>query len=314
MGPVLQAAARATGVTVKLDYTGSITGAQAVLNGTADRAHDATWFASDRYLDLSPGSAGRLAGTTPTMSSPVILGLRASVARHLGWQDKPPSWDEIAVAAGQHAFTFAMTDPAKSNSGLSALVSVATAVAGGGGALQADQIPAALPQISALFHAQALKGDPSVGSSGWLTNAFLRDLSPRSGVHLDGLIDYESELLRAKATTTPAHEPLILIYPSDGIIPATYPLSVLASASPAAKDAYYRLAAWLRTPPAQALIMQVTHRRPVTGIPLDAALAAHQLYELPFPGTLETITKLIAAYRDSARSPGRSHGGEPEDN
>jgi Ca-activated chloride channel family protein len=153
-----------------------------------------------------------------------------------------------------------------------------------------------------------------VGSSGWLTQAFLRDLSPASGVHLDGLIDYESELLRVNATTTPPHELLTLIYPSDGVIPANYPLSVLASAPPAAKDAYYRVAAYLRTPHAQSLIMRLTHRRPVTsGIPLDGALAAHQPYELPFPGTLETIDKLIAAYRNSARPPVRTNSVEPND-
>jgi Ca-activated chloride channel family protein len=318
MTPILQDAARATGVTVQLTPIGSLAGAQAVLEGTTTSACDqgdgkskgacdAVWFASDRYLYLNPGSAGKFDGTTQIMSSPVILGLRTSVAQRLGWQDRPPSWSEIAEAAARHAFTFAMTDPAKSNSGLSALVSVATAVAGGGGALQAAQVPAAIPQISALFHAQVLKGDPSAGSSGWLTNTFLKDLSPASGVHVDGLIDYESELLRINATTTPAHEPLTLIYPSDGVVPADYPLSVLATAPPAAKDAYQRLAAYLRTPEAQARIMAVTHRRPVTGgIPLATALAAHQPYELPFPGTLETVSKLIAAYQDSARRPGRT--------
>jgi Ca-activated chloride channel family protein len=264
------------------------------------------WCASDRYLELNPASANKFDGTTDIMSSPVVLGLRASVVRRLGWKGKPVSWAEIVAAAGRHAFTFAMTDPAKSNSGLSALVSVATAVAGGGAALQTAQIPAALPQISALFHAQVLTANPSAGSSGWLTKTFLRDLSPASHKHVDGLIDYESELLTINDTTTPAHEPLTLIYPSDGVVPATYPLSLLASAPRAAKDAYRRIAAYLRTPAVQRQIMRLTNRRPVIGgIPLTGALAP-QPYELPFPGTLETVNNLISAYKDAAQRPGRT--------
>jgi Ca-activated chloride channel family protein len=122
MAPILRQAASATGVTVDLTLTGSLAGAQQVIDGTAERKYDAVWFASDNYLNLYPDGLSRLNGTTEIISSPVVLGLRSSVAHRLGWDHSPVTWVDVAQAATRHEFTFGMTDPATSNSGLSALV------------------------------------------------------------------------------------------------------------------------------------------------------------------------------------------------
>lgn len=302
MAPILKQAAAATGVTVQLTQTGSLTGAQSILDGQAASSYDAVWFASDQYLDLNPGAQAKLDGTTNIMSSPVILGLQSSVAHRLGWDDKPVTWADIATAAADHEFTFAMTDPAKSNSGLSALVAVATAISGHGAALQPAGIQPAIPALTGLFHAQVLKAD----SSGWLTQTYLADLKHPGPPAVDGLIDYESELLSVNASA-PAGDGLTLIYPSDGVLRADYPLSLLASAPSAASSAYHRLTEYLRTPQVQQQIMQLTHRRPIIGgVTLSAALAAHQPFALPFPGQLSTVNGLIAAYGNTLRRPGRT--------
>ena len=85
MAPILGQAARATGVTVRLTPTGSLTGAQTVIGGKADATYDAVRFASDNYLEVSPGALAKFDGTTEIMSSPVILGLLTSAAHRLGW-------------------------------------------------------------------------------------------------------------------------------------------------------------------------------------------------------------------------------------
>jgi Ca-activated chloride channel family protein len=290
MTPILDQAASATGVTVKLTPVGSLAGAQQVIDGTAERYYDAVWFASDNYLDLYPEGLAKLNGTTEIMSTPVILGMRTSAADRLGWNRNPVTWAEIAEAAARSEFTFGMTDPSLSNSGLSALVAVATAIAGNGAALQASEIAEAEPELAGMFRQQKL----TARSSGELTQAYLHELA--DGQAPDGLVDYESQLLTLQAEA-PRDNPITLIYPSDGVLDATYPLSLLTSAPPAARNAYQRLARYLTTSQVQREIMQVTHRRPITGgIPLAGALAGHQPFQLPFPAAAATIQNLIGTY------------------
>jgi Ca-activated chloride channel family protein len=302
MRPILTLAQQATGVTVRLTYTGSLAGTQTVLSGAAAGAFDATWFASDNYLALSPGGLAKLDGSNQIMSSPVILGLRTPVAQRLGWIGKRVSWADIAAAAAANKFGFGMTDPARSNSGFSAVASVATALAGQGAALQASQIPAAEPALGGLVGAQRLIGE----SSGWLADAYVHDQAAggRGTPPVDGLIDYESILLSLNASGK-LRQPLTLIYPSDGVITASYPLSLLASAPAEAKSAYTRLVDYLLTPAVQRQIMQQTRRRPATpGVQPDPALSSHPLYELPFPGTIGVVNDLVAAYTREVPHPG----------
>jgi Ca-activated chloride channel family protein len=304
MQPILDQARQATGVTVKLTYTGTLAGTRTVVSGQADGAYDAIWFASGNYLALSPGGLAKVDASSPIMSSPVLLGLREPVAQQLGWVGKPVSWADIAAAAVAHKFTFGMTDPSRSNSGFSAIASVATVLAGQGAALQASQIPAAEPALRGLFGAQVLKRE----SSGWLADAYVREQATAGeGTTLvDGLIDYESVLLSLNASGK-LRQQLALIYPSDGAITASYPLSLLTSASGAAKNAYTRLVSYLRTPAVQRQIMQQTRRRPATpGVKLDPGLGSHPINELPFPGTIGVVNDLLAAYNGQLRRPART--------
>jgi Ca-activated chloride channel family protein len=302
MTPVLERARQATGVKVDLTPIGSLAGAQLVHGGQADGTYDAVWFASDHYLNLYSDTQAKLNGTVETMSSPVILGVRTSVAQRLGWTSGHVSWADIAAAAGRGEFTFAMTDPGKSNSGLSTLVAVATAVAGHGAALTSAGVDEAVPQLVGLFHAQSLKAD----SSGWLTDQYRADLTSPSGTKADAIFDYESELLALNASL-PSAQALTLIYPSDGVLRGTYPISLLTSAPSPAADAFHRLTTYLRTAAAQDDIMKTTHRRPIAAdVALIPPLSAHQPVELPFPNSLDTVRHLIDAYGGTLRRPGRT--------
>ncbi|HEY4456167.1 MAG TPA: substrate-binding domain-containing protein [Pseudonocardiaceae bacterium] len=296
MQPILDEAAKATGVTVKLTQTGTLSGAQTVASGNANGVYDATWFSSNNYLGVQPGADNEIGATTNIMYSPVLLGLRRDIAARLGWDKHSPSWADIAAAAGAHRFTFGMTNPADSNSGFSALVGIAEAVANTGAALTTGDIDKVSPQLREFFDAQTL----SSGSSGWLSQAFAGAAS-----RIDGMVNYESLLLSYNA----AHrsDPLTLVYPSDGVLISEYPLTLLSSASSAAKSAYNRLVGYLQTPDVQREIMTTTHRRPVpASIKLSPELAGHTLYQLPFPATSDVVNGLIAAYFDTLRRPART--------
>jgi Ca-activated chloride channel family protein len=97
------------------------------------------------------------------------------------------------------------------------------------------------------------------------------------------------------------HEPLVLVYPKEGIVTADYPFMLLNAAK---RDAYDKVTTYLRTPDVQKRIMTDTLRRPaIPGIPLDPRFSSQTLIELPYPAKLETIDALITAYLDEVRKP-----------
>ncbi|WP_326568951.1 VWA domain-containing protein [Amycolatopsis rhabdoformis] len=301
--PVLDEAAKATGVKVKFTFTGTLEGAESLANGSLDGKYDAVWFSSNRYPAGIPEAAKRLGNQAKIMSSPVVLGLAQPVAQRLGWDKKAPTWGDIAEAAGKKEFTYGMTDPSASNSGFSALVGVASALAHSGTAIDAQQIAAVTPQLTQFFSAQQM----SAGSSGWLSDAFQRRATGQDpGQKVDGLINYESVLLSMNSSGK-LPQPLKLIYPSDGVITADYPLTLLTSASDDARTAHQKLSDYLRTPAAQQRIMQVTQRRPVVpGVQLGPQFVPHDLVELPFPATQQAVDALLAAYFSKIRRPSRT--------
>ncbi|MGI5507303.1 substrate-binding domain-containing protein [Lentzea sp. CA-135723] len=295
--PVLEEAAKATGVSVKFSFSGTIEGAEKVASGEAEKGFDAVWFSSNRYLELVPDAQKRLGTPTKVMSSPVVLGLPAAKVTELGWDGKRVGWADIAAAAGAQKFTYGMTDPSASNSGFSALVGVAAALSGSGSALDAARIDAVAPQLKQFFSAQTL----SAGSSGWLSEAYVRRAGGQDpGAKVDGLINYESVLLSLP-------QPLTLIYPNDGVVTADYPLTLLTSASSEARDAHQKLSDYLKSPDAQRKIMETTHRRPgVPQVPLDGKFTVKDLVELPFPGSQSAVDGLITTYFDQLRRPSRT--------
>ena len=296
MAPVLDAAAKATGVKVRFDYSGTLDGAQTVASGAADGKYDAVWFPSNRYLSLLPDAKDKLATTTKIMQSPVILGVKASVASRLGWDKSAPTWAGVEAAVAKGDFKYGMTSPAASNSGFSALVAVGTALANTGNALTTADITKATPALKSFFSGQKL----TAGSSGWLASKVAQDPSA-----VDGVVNYESVLMSMDPNAL--GEPLTLVTPADGVIFADYPFSVLNSANADKKAKADKLVAWLTSPEGQAAIMDTTHRRPgVAGTDTDTRFPKTALIEQPFPNTLDVTNDLITTYLSTIRRPGKT--------
>jgi Ca-activated chloride channel family protein len=306
MMPILRQAAKATGVAVELVPATTRAATTAIASGQAARQYDAAWLSTDRYLAMTPGGLPRLMDSNPIMSSPVIVGVRPSVARQLGWDRPGVTWSDIAAAVAAHRFTFGMTDPASTNAGLSALVGVATAIAGDGGALHADEATQASPVLREFFAGQTLKAS----SPADLARQYVRaqDDGDAQGGPVDGLIDYESDLVTLDASGQ-LREPLDLIYPADGVVTADYPLSLLSSAvqNAGARAAYQRLVSYLLTPAVQRTITELTHRRPANPqVALGPGLRQGLVFELPFPASPQVLDSLIGSYYGTLRRPART--------
>ena len=264
----------ATGVDLRFEYTGTLEGAERITAGGGDRP-DLAWFSSARYLNLLAAAGG---------------GARRSGATRFGWAGNPEvTWRDVAAKARAGRLRYGMTNPAASNSGFSALVGVAAALAGTGDALRDEDIDER--GLTDFFTGQTL----TAGSSGWLADAFVAGQD-----RLDGLINYESVLLGLTASGR-LREPLELIYPEDGVITADYPLLLL---DPARRAAYDRLVAYLRGPVVQRQLMTMTARRPVVPeVGLDGRFPRRVLVEPAFPASIEVVDGLLLAYLNRFRRP-----------
>lgn len=285
--PLFDQIERNTDVQLEMKYIGTLDGAETLMAG---EAVDLAWFSHGKYITLLQGTSNRVAAQEKIMLSPVVMGVKTSKAQAFGWVDNPKvTWRDIAAKAENGELRFAMTNPASSNSGFTALVGVAAAFAGGGDALQVDQIDNAA--MKALFKGQTL----TAGSSGWLAESYVREQNS-----LDGMINYESVLLALNAGNQ-LQEKLTLIYPKEGIITADYPLMLINADK---REAYTKLVDYLRTPEFQQAMMERTLRRPVIpGVKLSSAFGSQLLVELPFPNNAQVIDSLLFAYLDEQRVP-----------
>jgi len=279
MEPILAGVAERTGVTLDVEYTGTLTGTERILAG---EDVDLAWFSHAKYLELEAAGTGQVVASTPIMLSPVTIGVRRAAAERLGWGSETFSWADVAAASEAGRFRFAMANPSASNSGLTALVAVATAEADTGAAITADDVAGL--DLRGAFTGQAL----TAGSSGWLADAFSAE-----GDDLDGMVNYESILA--------ADDDLTILYPSEGVVTADYPLVLL---DPGQEAAYDRLVAALLDPAVQTEITDRTLRRPVVpGVARAPSIPAIEPNEVPFPATVAAIDALVFAYLDEERAP-----------
>jgi Ca-activated chloride channel family protein len=185
-----------------------------------------------------------------------------------------------------------MTNPTSSNTGMSALFAVASAVAGKTEDLTAEEVNAGV--LKAFLSGQKL----TAGSSGWLAEAFIK--APGA---LDAMVNYEAVILRANERLQGADK-LVLIYPKDGVISADYPLMLLAEAR---RPDYAKLVGAFKSPDFQGRLSAQDFVRPsVADVPLGAGLPSTAAVELSFPNRLAVVDAVLGAYQGEWRRPATS--------
>lgn len=289
MTPVFDRIHKDTGITIRPTYMGTLDAVDLLANGKVDGRYDALWLSSNDYLRLRPDAAKKVVSETPIMSSPVAIGVKTATVQKLGWTPDKVTWSQIEQAVQDGKLTYGMTDPARSNSGFSTLISVASALSGAQSALTDADVAKATPRLKEFFKGQKLTS----GSSGWLAQAYQR----RGNV--DALLNYESVLKGIPGLT--------VIRPSDGVVTADYPLTSLASTSATTRENVRRVTTDLRTDALQQLITTRTHRRPVVAsVPPASGLDTSRRRELPFPGTQSVADGLLDSYENKLRRPSRT--------
>lgn len=278
---------RATGVNLRLSYAGTLELVDRINSG---EQFDAVLPAKGAYFALA--STVKPLAQEKIMYSLVALGVKESKAKTFGWIKTPPTWADIAHQSQKGMFRYAMTNPASSNTGMSALLGLAAALAGKAEDLQPTDInPEKLRPFASGMRLTA-------GSSGWLAEAYLKDQD-----QLDGIINYESVLLSLN-TNPVLREKLTIIYPQDGVISADYPLILLNANK---REQYNQLILYIKGVEFQKTLMERTFRRPTNkDVVLLPLLTQTSVVELLFPARLETVEAVLFGYLDIARNPATS--------
>ncbi len=284
---------RSEGIVLDVQYAGSLEGADRIARG---EQFDIAWFGTDTYLKLvSARTRQTFQYSEPVMESPVALGVKRAVAEGFGWKDRGVvPWKDIVDKAGSGRFRFAMTDAVLSNSGFSALVGAATAAspaAEDGSALCSAEAVDSAP-LKKLFFGNTVRAP----GSGELDDAFLKDQD-----RLDGLVNYESEILALQRSDQLRTGPISIVYPQ-GTVYATYPVTLLDTGR---AKVYGRLVEWLHRESTQQLLTHDSLRRPVpTDVTApDPAIPPVRPPRTPLPCDAATITALLDAYLDRFQGP-----------
>jgi Ca-activated chloride channel homolog len=287
LAPDIEDAARKTGLNVQFVYSGTLDMVDRINGG---EAFDAILPPNGAYpmlaLTHKPLAREKL------FYSRVALGVKASKARELGWDKQSPTWIDIVQAVKDREFVFGMTNPTSSNTGMSALFAVASAIARKTDDLSVEEVDR--EKLTTFLTGQKL----TAGSSGWLADAYVQGQG-----RLDGLVNYEAVLLRLNEQPG-LQEPLVVIYPRDGIISADYPLMLLSESK---RAAYERLVAALRSDSFQSGPVARMYLRPSDpSVTRSPKLPGDAVAELSFPNRLEVIDAVLAAYQSELRRPATS--------
>jgi len=260
--PILQRFARKQKRPIEVSYLGSVDIMLELERGTAMDA-DAVWPANSLWITL--GDREKVVKHSRSiLHSPVVLGVKQSRARELGWDRNPIRIADVLDAAESGKLRFAMTSATQSNSGASAYLGFLHAMAGAPPVLTRELL--ADPEVQSRTKRILHKVHRSSGSSGWLKDFLLEKPD-----EMDAMFNYESMVIEAnKVLERSGNEPLIALYPEDGILMADSPLGYVRREDNPEKEQFFRdLQAYLLSPEVQKEILDLGRRTGVIGLNRD---------------------------------------------
>lgn len=303
--PIVQQFAKENNVNIKMDYRGSVDIMMALQSGQIE--YDAVWPANSLWIDLGDKSKV-VKNAKSILWSPVVLGVKKSVAQRLGWVGKKDvKVEDILKAAESGKLRFMMTSATQSNSGASAYLGFLYAFAGKPDILtSADlQKPGVRDSIKRILGAV----NRSSGSSGFLKDLFLQKYGG-----YDAMVNYEAVVIEANEDLVKqGKEPLYAIYPSDGLAIADSPLGYVDKNDAKKADLFKKLQDYLLSAPVQQQIVEQGRHVGVVGDELKGADTAvfnpdwgihvgQFLNQIRYPKA-EVIQEALDLYQTTFRKP-----------
>jgi Ca-activated chloride channel family protein len=288
------------GAAITINYMGSLDIMNILEQGGG--SYDAVWPANSMWISLGDTSF-KVKHTASVYQSPVVFGIKKSVAGSLEFTSKEVSINDILEAIQAKRLSFCMTSATQSNSGACAYISFLYAFLGSPEMVKSGDLdnPALQRSVSEL-----LKGiNRSSGSSDWLKDLFLAS-------DYDAMVNYETLIISAnRRLNEEGREVLYAVYPKEGVAMADSPLGYIDRGHSKKEELFKRLQGFLLSAPVQ-LEIQKTGRRtgfiPISeenknifntddGIDINKTLS---LVKMPDAATVE---KALELYQERLRKP-----------
>lgn len=302
--PLIQQWAQENNTTVDITYLGSLDIGRMLRTGSI--TYDAVWPANRLWLDY--GDVNNLVGSEQSiMRSPVVFGIKRSVAEELGWIDRDVFMEDILNAAEAGELRFMMTSATQSNSGASFYFGALNAFADSPDVLTSDDLES--EEVQDKITRILGQVNRSSGSSGWLKDLFLEQYN-----RYDAMVNYEAVIIEAnQELAAQGREPLYVVYPVDGLAIADSPLGFIDRGDEAKADAFARLQEYLLSEPVQQQLLAAGRRATLLGLnPDDASRAVFRpewgidldrvIQPIRFPST-QVISEALTLYQTAFRRP-----------
>ncbi len=304
--PLIMDWAAKNNTALTISYLGSVDISRELEKGTAG-GYDAVWPAQSLWIAL--GDTTKVTKHAESiLRSPVVLGLKKSIAQKLGWVGRADiTVQMMAEAASTKQFRLAMTSATQSNSGASAYIGFLYAMAGNPDVLTMANLND--PKVQDGVRGLLAQVDRSSGSSGWLKDALVANPAA-----CDAMFNYESTILEAdQALTAAGQEPLYIIYPSNGLSVADSPLAYVDKGDATKEAAFLKLQAFLLSPETQKTLSDLGRRSGLVGMDVQTpkpevwkadwgANLKHDIAPVPTPSP-DVIAEALSLYQTELRKP-----------
>lgn len=284
--PLMTEASKKLGFPIKMEYTGTIEGVEAVKSGSQ---YSAAWFGNAKYFYDVPESAKRIKLSEKVMLSPVIVGVKeTSLQKAKVDPNGIYTWKDISSWVKNQGMTYAMTDPSVSNTGYVALMGVVYATANKGENLKLEDVNQAV--LKDFFKGQKV----TAKSSNWIMSTF--DSDPT----IDFVVNYESSILSHTGQSK-----IVPIYPSEGIVTADYPIMLLDDKK---TEQYKQLVAYLKGVEVQTqLVNTYKYHSVVPSVMLAQKVfdSSKLLVEMPFNPDSNLSDAILTAYYNDYKKPAK---------
>ncbi|MCI1210504.1 substrate-binding domain-containing protein [Bifidobacterium tibiigranuli] len=308
----IQKASDESGVAITMHYMGSLDIMNALEQGGS--SYDAVWPASSMWISMGD-TKHIVKDAASTSTTPIVFGVAQSKAMALGWakpdgSTRPVSTSEVMDAVKAKQLKFSMTSATQSNSGASAYLAFLTALSGKQQALSVAELNDPALQASAKTLLSGV--DRSSGSSDWLKDMVVSDPG-----RVDAMVNYESLVIAAnRQLTGNGHDPLLAVYPSDGIAISDSPLGYVDRGQKL-DGAFAKFAKALHSKESQKLFEQAGRRTGLGGTlanPNDAGVKSafradwginakpDALKAIAMPSA-DVISKALDLYQTALRKP-----------
>lgn len=259
--PLLETFAEDYHYTVEITYMGSLEIMQLLQDERIP--FDAVWPASSLWISVGD-TKHRVKHLESTSSTPVIFGIRESVAEDLGFIGRDVYVRDILDAIQNKNLRFTMTSATQSNSGASAYIGFIYALLGSPSKI--DKAALADPDFQQDMRELLLGVERSSGSSDWLKDLYLQG-------DYDAMVNYEALIIDAnRELEREGRETLHAIYPVDGMMIANSPLGFVSDNGDEKRDealqeeAFLELQSYLLSEDVQKAIQRTGRRTGVAGV------------------------------------------------